>query len=129
MRKNSIKHSRTNQEIQRALSSIIREEVHDPRVGIMTSVTRVNVATDLKTCEVYISVLGDENTKEETVAALKKASGFLRSRLASKMDMRNTPELKIIPDDSIEYGVRMSGVIDKVIDEMPVRDEENDAEE
>ena len=63
MRKNSIKHSRINGEVQRALSKIIAEEVHDPRVGALTSVTDVEVATDLKTCKVYISVLGDEETK------------------------------------------------------------------
>lgn len=129
MRKNSIKHSRLNAEMQRALSCVIREEMHDPRVGIMTSVTAVNVATDLKTCDVYISVLGDDDTKKETMAALKKAEGFIRSCLASKLDLRNTPRLDFISDDSIEYGVRMTGVIDRVMDEMPVREEETYEEE
>ena len=114
--------------MQRALSSIIREEMHDPRVGIMTSVTAVNVATDLKTCEVYISVLGDEETKSGTMAALKKAEGFIRSCLARELDLRNTPKLEFILDDSIEYGVRMTGVIDKVMDEMPVREEDIEEE-
>ena len=129
MRKNSVKHSRVNAEVQRALSAIIREEVHDPRVGIMTSVSGVDVATDLKTCKVRISVLGSEKEREDTMAAINKASGFIRSRLASKLNLRNTPELTFISDDSIEYGIMMSSKIDKVMDEMPEREDEEENEE
>lgn len=116
MRKNSVKHVRINQAVQRELSNIIRTEVKDPRVGIMTSVTGVDVATDLKTCKVYISVLGNEEEKQETMKALENAMGFIRRALASNLNLRNTPELKFIEDDSIEYGVNMSELIDKVID-------------
>ncbi len=116
MRKNSVKHVRINQAVQRELSNIIRTEVKDPRVGIMTSVTAVDVATDLKTCKVYISVLGNEEEKQETMKALENAMGFIRRSLASNLNLRNTPELRFIEDDSIEYGVNMSELIDKVID-------------
>ncbi len=116
MRKNSVKHVRINQAVQRELSNIIRTEVKDPRVGIMTSVTAVDVATDLKTCKVYISVLGNEEEKQETMKALENAMGFIRRALASNLNLRNTPELRFIEDDSIEYGVNMSELIDKVID-------------
>lgn len=115
MRKNSVKHERVNQAVQRELGNIIRSEVKDPRVGVMTSVTAVDVATDLKTCKVYVSVLGDEKAREETKKALDNAEGFIRTALASNLNMRNTPKLTFIMDDSIEYGVNMSEKIDEVI--------------
>ena len=117
MRKNSVKHVRVNQAVQRELSNIIRNEVKDPRVGIMTSVTAVDVATDLKTCKAYISILGNEEEKAETMKALEKAEGFIRRSLAANLNLRNTPEIRFVEDDSIEYGVNMSELIDKVIEE------------
>ena len=113
MRKNSIKNTRINGEVQRELSNIIRE-LKDPRVGIMTSVTAVEVTPDLKYCKAYISVLGDEETKDETLAGLKSAAGFIRRELARTVNLRNTPEIKFIMDESIEYGMRMSKLIDDV---------------
>lgn len=116
MRKNSVKHVRVNQAVQIELSNIIRNEVKDPRVGIMTSVTAVDVATDLKTCKAYISILGNEEEKAETMKALEKAEGFIRRSLAANLNLRNTPEIRFVEDDSIEYGVNMSELIDKVIE-------------
>lgn len=113
MRKNSIKNTRINGEVQRELSNIIRE-LKDPRVGIMTSVTAVEVTPDLKYCKAYISVLGDDETKAETLAGLKSAAGFIRRELARMVNLRNTPEIKFIMDESIEYGMRMSKLIDDV---------------
>ena len=113
MRKNSIKNTRINGEVQRELSNIIRE-LKDPRVGIMTSVTAVEVKPDLKYCKSYISVLGDDETKAETLAGLKSAAGFIRRELARTVNLRNTPEIKFIMDESIEYGMRMSKLIDDV---------------
>ena len=113
MRKNSIKNTRINGEVQRELSNIIRE-LKDPRVGIMTSVTAVEVTPDLKYCKAYISVLGDDETKAETLAGLKSAAGFIRRELARTVNLRNTPELKFVMDESIEYGMRMSKLIDDV---------------
>ncbi len=123
MRKNSIKHTRVNMEIQREISRIIREEIKDPRVGVMTSVTGVDVTTDLKTCKVYISVLGDDKARKDTMDALDRASGFIRHELAVNLNLRNTPELILLEDTSIEYGVSMSGLIDEVM-EKDSRDEE-----
>ncbi len=124
MKKNSIKHSRINTEVQKALSKIISEEMVDPRVGRMTSVTGAEVATDLKTCKVYISVYGGEEEKAAAFEGLKRAEGFLRSRLAKTVNLRNTPELTFVRDDSLEYGSRMSDMIDKVMADMPVREDE-----
>lgn len=114
MRKNSIKNTRINAEVQRELSSIIRGELKDPRIGLMTSVTAVEVAPDLKTCKAYISVLGQEQAKKDTLKGLKNAEGFIRRQLAKNLNLRNTPEIRFLLDESIEYGVNMSKLIDDV---------------
>ena len=108
MRKNSIKNVRINQEVQRELSSLIMREVKDPRIHMMTSITRAEVAPDLKTAKIYVSVLGTDDELVETVKGLKRAAPFLRSQLAKSMNMRNTPELNFIADPSIAYGVMMT---------------------
>ena len=108
MRKNSIKNTRINGEVQRELSNIIRGEIKDPRINPLTSVVAVEVAPDLKTCKAYISVLGDEESQAKTLAGLKSAEGFIRSKLAKTVNLRNTPEIRFVLDQSIEYGVKMS---------------------
>jgi ribosome-binding factor A len=126
MKKNSIKNIRINEEVLRALTDIIRNNVKDPRVDPMrTSVTDVEVAPDLKTCKIYISILGDDDQKKNTMTGLKSSGGFIRHELAEKVNLRNTPELTFIEDDSIEYGVRMS----KLIDEVTARDRANEKED
>lgn len=114
MKKNSIKNTRINAEVQKELANLIRSEIKDPRVGTMTCVTDVEVAPDLKTCKVWISVLGDEGILDETIKGLKSAEGFLRRQLASNLNLRNTPELRFIPDTSIEYGMKMNKLLDEV---------------
>ena len=112
MRKNSIKNTRINEAVRQELSMLISREVKDPRVDMMATVTRAIVATDLKTCKVYISVYGDEQKKEETMAGLKSSEGFLRRMLAKNLNLRNTPELFFILDESLDYALYMSGKID-----------------
>ena len=114
MRKNSIKNTRINSEVQRELANLIRSEIKDPRVGPMTCVTDVEVAPDLKTCKVWISTLGDDEAREDTLKGLKNAEGFLRSQLAKNLNLRNTPELRFISDTSIEYGMKMNKLLDDV---------------
>lgn len=114
MRKNSIKNTRINGEVMRELSNIIRGEIKDPRIHPLTSVVAVEVAPDLKTCKAYISVLGDEKAQEDTIKGLKSAEGYIRTRLARNINLRNTPEVRFILDQSIEYGVNMSKKIDEV---------------
>ena len=126
MRKNSIKHTRINGEVQRELSNIIRGEIKDPRINPLTSVVAVEVAPDLKTCKAYISVLGDEESQAKTLAGLKSAEGFIRSKLAKTVNLRNTPEIRFVLDQSIEYGVKMSKMIDEVTKDIK---SEDDAEE
>ena len=115
MRKNSIKNTRINSEVMREVSQIIRTELKDPRVSMMTSVTDVNVTTDLKYCTVYISVLGSEEESVKTLEGLRKAGGFIRYELAHRLNLRNTPELKFVIDNSLEYGMKMDKLIDEVI--------------
>jgi ribosome-binding factor A len=126
VRKNSIKNTRINGEVLKELARIIREEVKDPRVGMLTSVTRVEVAPDLKTCRAYISTLDGEHPLEETVKALKNAEGFIRHQLAMTVNLRNTPSITFIADHSIEYGVEMNKKINEAMEELHKREEDED---
>ena len=124
MRKNSIKNTRINAEVQKELANLIRGGIKDPRIAPMTCVTDVEVAPDLKTCKVYISVLGDEFTRSETMEGLRNAEGFIRHHLAHELNLRNTPALTFIPDMSTEYGMAMSAKIDEVMAPIHERDGE-----
>ena len=125
MRKNSIKNTRINAEVQRELSEIIRTEVKDPRLAAaMVSVVSVEVTPDLKYCKAYISVLGDKKAQEDTIKGLQSAEGYIRRELARTVNMRNTPQITFIVDQSIEYGVNISKKIDEV-----TRDLKDGAEE
>ena len=130
MRKNSVKNTRINQEVMKELSNLIRTELKDPIIiPLMTSIVACEVAPDLKTCKAYISVLGNEEACKETLAGLKSAAGFVRTKLARNLNLRNTPEITFIMDQSIEYGVAMSAKIDEVIAQIPDRSEEAVEEE
>ena len=126
MRKNSIKNTRINGEVQKELSTIIRNEIKDPRIHPMTSVMAVEVAPDLKTCKAYISVLGEKEAKEATIKGLKSAEGYIRRQLAHNMNLRNTPEIRFILDESIEYGVTMSKLIDDIAKKNQSHKQETD---
>ena len=114
MRKNSIKNIRVNEEVMRELSNIIRGEIKDPRIHPMTSVVAVEVAPDLKTAKAYISVLGNEKAQADTIAGLRSAEGLIRRALAKSINLRNTPQITFVLDQSIEYGIAMSKKIDEV---------------
>jgi ribosome-binding factor A len=119
MRKNSIKNTRINGEVLKELSEIIRREIKDPRVaGAMISVVSVEVTPDLKYCKAYISVLGNEEAAMEAIAGLKNAVGYIRRELARRVNLRNTPEISFILDQSIEYGVHMTRLIDEVTKDL-----------
>lgn len=114
MRKNSVKNTRINSEVLKELSRIISREIKDPRICPMTSVVAVEVAPDLKTCKAYISVLGDEEAQQSTLEGLRSAQGYIRRELARTVNLRNTPDIRFILDQSIEYGVNMSRKIDEI---------------
>ena len=125
MRKNSIKNTRINGEVQKELSNIIHNEIKDPRIHPMTSVVSVEVAPDLKSCKAYISVLGEEEAQKETLEGLKNAAPYIRRQLAHSVNLRNTAEIFFILDQSIEYGVHMTRLIDEVVKDL---EDENESE-
>lgn len=113
MRKNSNKNKRINGEVMKVISEAIRYS-KDPRISPFVSVMEVEVAPDLKTCKVWVTVMGDEEDRLRTQEGLKSASGYIRSTLAKELNMRYTPELRFIMDDSIEYAINMSRKIDEI---------------
>ena len=119
MRKNSIKNIRINEEVMHELANIIRGEIKDPRINPMTSVVAVEVAPDLKTAKAYIS---DKKSQDDTLAGLKSAEGYIRRTLAKNINLRNTPQITFIIDQSIEYGVEMSRKIDEVTKDLKDED-------
>lgn len=115
MKKTSHKNQRINGEVQRELSRIISMEIKDPRIDPMTTVTDVVVTPDLKYCKAFISVLGNEESGANTLEGLRSAAGYIRRELARNVNLRNTPEITFVLDNSIEYGVEMSRKIDELM--------------
>ncbi|HIR51373.1 MAG TPA: 30S ribosome-binding factor RbfA [Candidatus Avoscillospira avicola] len=116
--------SRINEELQRELSDLIRA-LKDPRVQqSMISVTKVEATGDLRYAKVYISVL-DKDKARETLKGLKSAGGFLRREIAARLQLRYTPELVFVEDDSIAYGARMFDLLKS----LEIREDENHDEE
>lgn len=113
---------RINEEIQRELSSIIEMDLKDPRLDTMITVLRVETTQDLKYCKIYISVLGTDEQKKEAMDGIKDATGFIRRELAHRINLRNTPELLFYLDNSTEYAIKMS----KLIDEVNKKEDTND---
>lgn len=109
----SMRPNRVAEQMKKELSDILSRRLKDPRVGFVT-VTDVQVTGDLQQAKVYITVLGDEDTKQETLTALEKAKGFIRSEIGSRIRLRKTPEIFFEFDESIEYGNR----IEKLISEL-----------
>lgn len=106
-------------EVQRELSEIIRTEIKDPRVSnAMVTIVAVEVTPDLKYCKAYVSVLGSEEASQAAIEGLKSAVGYIRRELAGRINLRNTPEIKFVLDQSIEYGVNMSRLIDDVTKDL-----------
>ena len=112
--------TRVNDEITKELANRIRGELKDPRIGVMTSVLRVETTQDLKYCKIFISVLGNDEEKKEVMKGLKSASGYIRHLLAERINLRITPELMFRLDDSVEYGIKMSKLIEQISNEPPV---------
>ena len=114
MSKNNTRITRINDEIARVAADIIRFEMSDPRIGTVVSVTGTKTTPDLKFCKISVSVLDDTN-EDETLTALSKASGFIRKRIAEILNLRHTPEISFVLDDSIAHAMRMNRLIDEVI--------------
>ncbi len=106
--------SRLSEEFKKEISEIIKNEVKDPRVGFV-SVVFVDVSGDLRHAKVYVSVLGDEVRIKETMLALKNASSFIRREIAHRIQLRYTPEITFLYDDSIVHGTKISKILAEVI--------------
>ena len=108
---------RINEEVRKEISVIIRDEIKDPRMTAMVSVTAVKVSKDLKYAKVFVSIFGkNEEEKNETFAALKSASGYVRREVGQRINLRNTPQIIFELDDSISYSMRIEELIEKVKD-------------
>lgn len=111
---------RIDEEYRKEISQIIGYELKNPNVTGMISVTKVKVTNDLKFAKVYVSILNSKNVKD-TLAGLKKSSGYIRSELAKRINLRNTPELIFELDDSIEYGAKIDSILKEI---MPKKEEQ-----
>ena len=110
---------RINGEMQKILADIIRSEMKDPRISIMTSVIRVEVTNDLSYATAYISVYDTEEMQKSTISALEHALGFLRSEVGKRLNLRKTPEFRIVEDHSMEQSDKIS----KILNDIGVKDE------
>ena len=113
---------RIDEEYRKEISQIIGYELKNPNVTGMISVTKVKVTNDLKFAKVYVSILNSKNIKD-TLAGLKKSSGYIRSELAKRVNLRNTPELIFELDDSIEYGAKIDSILKEI---MPKKEEKSE---
>lgn len=114
---NSNRMARVDEELKRELSNIINYEVKNSNVTGMISVTKVKTSPDLKYAKVSVSIINSKNVKQ-TLAGLKAASGFIRSRIAEKMNLRVTPELVFELDESLVYGEKIDRILEQVMKEI-----------
>ena len=114
MPENQARLGRIEEEYRKELSQIIGYELKNPNVTGLISVTKVKVSNDLKYARVYVSILNAKNLKD-TLAGIKKSSGFIRSELAKRVNLRNTPELVCELDDSLEYGAKMDTILKEIM--------------
>lgn len=103
--------TRISEEIKRELAQMIRDDIKDPRVKGLISITRVDVTNDLRYAKVFISTMSKEEDTKPTMKGLKSASGYLRSELAKRLQLRYTPELLFVFDESIQYGAKINKII------------------
>lgn len=118
MKKNSNRLGRIDEELKKEISSIITYDLKNPNITGMISVTKAKITPDLKYAQVYVSILNSKNVKE-TFAALKKSSGFVRTEVAKRINLRITPEIIFILDDSMEYGERIDKILKEILPPKP----------
>ena len=113
MPKNENRLNRINEELKKEISNVISFELKNPNVTGLISVTKAKITPDLKYAKVSVSILNSKNV-QETLAGLKKSSGYLRSELAKRINLRNTPELVFELDESLEYGARIDSILNEI---------------
>jgi len=107
--------ARVGDEMQKVISQILREDVKDPRIPLLTSVVEVRMSHDLSHATVYLSVMADEKGKEDCKAAIMSASGFIKREVCKRIKLRIAPEFQYVLDDSIERGMRLMNLIDETV--------------
>ena len=112
--RNNNRLERIDEELKKEISNIINYELKNPKVTGLISVTKTKITPDLKYAKVYVSILNSKNTKE-TLANLKKSSGYIRTEIAKRINLRITPELIFILDDSMEYGAKIDQILKEII--------------
>lgn len=122
--------NKIDEEIKRALSSIIRNDVKDDRLSDMTTVTYVKVTPDLKFAKVHISVVADEKKRKNTIDALNHGAAYIRTKLSKSVNLRRTPELTFVLDDSVDYSIKISELLNKIESkDKPLKDEIENGDE
>lgn len=116
---------RVQSEIQRIISELLIEGLKDPRIDQMTSVSKVELSNDTSVATIYYSIYGSQKTKEDTLSALENAKGYIRSRLAKVLEIRQVPELRFKIDESVEYSIE----IQKILNKLNLESEEKSNEE
>ena len=117
MPKSNTRFERINEELKKEISHIINYELNNPNITGLTSVTKAKITPDLKYAKVYVSILNAKNLKE-TFAGLKKSSGYIRTEIAKRINLRITPELIFELDDSIEYGARIDSILKDIMKDV-----------
>ena len=120
--KNSNRLGRIDEELKKEISTIINYELKNPKITGLISVTKTKITPDLKYAKVYVSILNSKNLKE-TLANLKKSSGYIRTEIAKRINLRITPELVFVLDDSMEYGAKIEQILKEI---MPDKEDKQD---
>jgi len=107
---------RINDEILRECANIIRQDIKDPRISTMVTVTKADTTNDLSYAKIFVSIMGDDEQKKEVLEGLTAAAGFIRRGIAERINLRATPELKFLIDDSLEYSLKMAKLIKEAND-------------
>ena len=114
MPKQNNRFARIDEEMKKEISNILSFELKNPNVTGLISVTKVKTTADLKFAKVYVSILNSNNI-DETMDGLKKSAGFIRSEIAKRINLRNTPEIIFELDDSIEYGEKIEKILKEIV--------------
>ena len=122
MQKNSNRFNRVDEELKKQVSSIIMNDIKDPHLSGLISVTKAKVTPDLRYARVYVSILNAKNIKQD-LSILKKSSGLVRNLLAKRMNLRITPEIVFELDDSMEYGARIDSILKDIMKDKEVKDD------
>ncbi len=120
---------RLNSLLKEVISEVIRRDVRNPHVTELVTVTRVQISKDLRHAKVFISVIGSEQDKFETIEALNSAAGFIAVQSSQKVVMRYFPELKFKLDDSVDKHMRIEELLNKISQERELRPQSSDDEE